>query len=108
HRVKSTGHGTVEVARVMLIEQLNGPVSWLSARVPQEVIYQPMFDVSLPPQMDRNYKGERIKFAGRDYARGIGVHAYCKLTYALDGSFKVFRTQYALNEDAYKGRVTVR
>jgi hypothetical protein len=98
----------VDIAQVVLIEQLNGPVSWLSARVPQEIVYQPMFDVSFPPQMDRNYKGERIKVAGRDYPRGIGVHAYCKLTYALDGSFKVFRTQYALNEDAYKGRVTVR
>ena len=106
--LKDNAQRKVDVAQVVLIEQLNGPVSWLSARVPKEIVYQPMFDVSFPPQMDRNYKGERIKFAGRDYARGIGVHAYCKLTYALDGSFKVFRTQYALNEDAYKGRVTVR
>jgi hypothetical protein len=36
------------------------------------------------------------------------MHAYCKITYALDGSFKAFRTQYALSEDAYKGKVTVR
>lgn len=98
----------IDLAQVMLIEQLNGPVSWLSARVPAEVVYTPMFDVSFPPQMDRNYKGEKIKFQGRDYARGIGVHAYCKLVYALDGSFKALRTQYALNEDAYKGKVTVR
>lgn len=98
----------IDLAQVVLIEQLNGPVSWLSARVPAEMVYQPMFDVSFPPQMDRNYKGEKIKFLGRDYARGVGVHAYCKLVYALDGSFKAFRTQYALNEDAYKGKVTVR
>jgi hypothetical protein len=98
----------VEIAQVVLVEQLNGPVSWLSARVPAETIYQPMFDVSFPPQMDRNYRGEKIRFAARDFARGIGVHAYCKLTYALDGTFKAFRTQYALNEDAYKGKVTVR
>jgi hypothetical protein len=98
----------VDLGQVVLIEQLNGPVSWLSARVPAETIYQPMFDVSFPPQMDRNYRGEKIKFGGHDYTRGIGVHAYCKLTYALDGSFKAFRTQYALSEDAYKGKVTVR
>jgi hypothetical protein len=98
----------VDAAQVVLVEQLNGPVSWLSARVPAETVYQPMFDVSFPPQMDRNYRGERIRFGGRDFARGIGVHAYCKITYALDGSFKAFRTQYALNEDAYKGKVTVR
>jgi hypothetical protein len=98
----------VDLAQVTLIEQLNGPVSWLSARTPAETVYHPMFDVSFPPQMDRNYRGDKIKFAGREYARGIGVHAYCKLTYALDGSFKAFRTQYALSDDALKGRVTVR
>jgi len=98
----------VDLGQVVLIEQLNGPVSWLSTRVPAETIYHPMFDVSFPPQMDRNYRGEKIRFGGHDYARGIGVHAYCKLTYALDGSFKAFRTQYALSEDAYKGKVTVR
>jgi hypothetical protein len=99
----------VELGQVVLIEQLNGPVSWLSTRVPSETIYHPMFDVSFPPQMDRNYRGERIRFGGHDYARGIGVHAYCKLTYSLEGAgFKAFRTQYALNEDAYKGKVTVR
>lgn len=98
----------VDAAQVVLVEQLNGPVSWLSARVPAETVYQPMFDVSFPPQMDRNYRGERIRFGGHDFARGIGMHAYCKITYALDGSFKAFRTQYALSEDAYKGKVTVR
>lgn len=101
----------VDLNQVVLIEQLNGPVSWLSARVPADVVYQPMFDsnASFAPKMDRNYTGkEKIKFAGHEYSRGIGVHAYTKLTYALDGTFKVFRTQYALNEDALKGRVTVR
>jgi len=101
----------IDPAQVVLIEQLNGPVSWLSARTPKESVYHPMFDVAFPPQMDRDYRGQRIKFGGRDYARGIGVHAYCRLTYALDGTkggFKVFRTQYALDEDAHKGKVTVR
>jgi hypothetical protein len=99
----------VELGQVVLIEQLNGPVSWLSTRVPSETLYHPMFDVSFPPQMYRNYRGEKIRFGGHDFARGIGVHAYCKLTYSLEGSgFKAFRTQYALSEDAYKGKVTVR
>ncbi len=101
----------VELNQIVLIEQLNGPVSWLSARVPAEVVFQPMFEsnASYAPKMDRNYTGkEKIKFAGREYLRGIGVHAYTKITYALDGTFKVLRAQYALNEDAIKGRVTVR
>lgn len=98
----------IDVAQVVMIEQLNGPVSWLSARLPDQTVYQPMLDIAFPPQMDRNYRGERIKLAGREYARGIGVHAFCRLTWKLDGTFKAFRTQYAMNEDAFKGRVTVR
>jgi hypothetical protein len=99
----------VDLAQVVLIEQLNGPVSWLSARVPAEVVYQPMFETAAySPKMDRNYRDEKIKFAGREYTRGIGVHAYTKITYALDGTFKALRTQYALDESAAKGRVTVR
>lgn len=100
---------TVELGNVTLIEQLNGPVSWLSALVPDVIEYHPMFDVAYPPRMDRNYRGERLKALGRDYARGIGVHAMARLTWKLEpGAFKAFRTQYALNDDAYKGRVTVR
>jgi hypothetical protein len=102
------GDRVLEIVQVTLIEQLNGPVSWLSARAASETIYQPMFEVAFPPQMDRNYKGDRIRFETREYARGIGVHAYCKLTYELDGTFKAFRTQYAMADDANKGRVTVR
>jgi NPCBM/NEW2 domain len=103
----------LDLASVTLIEQLNGPVAWLSAVPPDQVVYQPMFDVAFPPQTDRNYKGERIKFAGREFNRGIGVHAYCRLTWNIagrggQGGYKAFRTQYALSDDAHKGRVTVR
>ncbi|HYE19354.1 MAG TPA: NPCBM/NEW2 domain-containing protein [Tepidisphaeraceae bacterium] len=98
------------LAQITRIEQLNGPVSWLSARVPDQSVYHPMLDVGYPPQMDRNYRGDRIRANNRDYARGIGVHAYAKLTWSLDPAdgFKVLRTQYALNDDVTKGRVTVR
>jgi hypothetical protein len=103
----------LDLNSVTLIEQLNGPVAWLSALPPDQVLYQPMFDVAFPPQTDRNYKGERIKFAGREFPRGIGVHAWCRLTWNIagrggQGGYKAFRTQYALNDDAHKGRVTVR
>ena len=108
----------IDLGSVTLIEQLNGPVAWLSALPPDQVVYQPMFDVAFPPQTDRNYKGERIKFANREYGRGIGVHAYCRLTWNLEAkagqggvslnAYKAFRTQYALADDANRGRVTVR
>jgi hypothetical protein len=102
----------IDLNQVVLIEQLNGPVSWLSARTPASVVSESMLGLPFPPRMDRTYNlrsnADRIKFGNREYARGIGVHAYTKLTYALDGNFKVLRTQYALPDDAAKARVTVR
>jgi hypothetical protein len=103
------GDRPIDLAQVVLIEQLNGPVSWLSARQPAEVVSHAMSDtISYPPQMDRDYDQQKIKFGQREFARGIGVHAYTKITYALDGNFKVLRTQYALADNAHKARVTVR
>ena len=98
----------VDLGQVVLIEQLNGPVSWLSTACRRRRSITRCSTSRSRRRWNRNYRGDKIRFAGRDYARGIGVHAYCKLTYALDGSFKAFRTQYALSEDAYKGKVTVR
>jgi hypothetical protein len=109
------GGRPIDLNQVVLIEQLNGPVSWLSARTPASVVSESMLGLPFPPRMDRAYNLrsnlDKIRFGNREYARGIGVHAYTRLTYALDGGqggFKVLRTQYALPDDAAKGRVTVR
>jgi hypothetical protein len=32
-----------------------------------------MFDVSFPPRMDRNYRGEKIRFGGHDYATALAL-----------------------------------
>ncbi len=82
------------------IEQLNGPVSWLSSRAPDQAIQVPFFgSSSWPTRMDQTVSGKPIEFAGRRFFRGIGVHAYSRLDYALDGRYEVFRTQYAIATD---------
>lgn len=79
------------------IEQLNGPVSWLSSRRPSQVVQTPYYGTTTwPTRMDMTVGGRPITFAGRTYARGIGVHSYSRIDYALDGKYKAFRTQYAM------------
>ena len=84
------------------IEQLNGPVSWLSSRPPEQIVQIPYFgSLSWPTRTDATVGGRPIQFGSRTYSRGIGVHAYSRLDYALDGgdAYAAFRTQYAIAQE---------
>jgi hypothetical protein len=104
---------SVDLSRVAAIEQINGPVSWLSSRPPSESIYVPFISPgqSWPAQMDRSVTGEAIRFRDTTFAHGIGVHAQSRLTWPLDGSWTAFRTQFAIDgddSDAMAADVTIR
>lgn len=104
---------TVDLSHVSAIEQVNGPVSWLSSRQPSENIYTPFIGSAQdwPAQMDHSVLGEPIRFKDQTFNHGIGVHAYSRLTWPLDGSWAGFRTQFAIDGDdpaALRADVTVR
>ncbi|HEX5242862.1 MAG TPA: NPCBM/NEW2 domain-containing protein [Tepidisphaeraceae bacterium] len=100
----------VDLKHIIAIEQVNGPVSWLSSRAPVENIYIPYFGNRLlyPARMDANYRGSDIRFGEQRFVRGIGVHAYSRLAWNLDGSYAGFRTRYAIDGDSPMADVTVR
>ncbi len=90
----------IPLAAAVGIEQLNGPVSWLSSREPLQVVQIPFFGgVPWPTRMDATVGGKPIQFNDRVYRRGIGVHAYSRIEYALDGTYEAFRTQYAVAQE---------
>jgi hypothetical protein len=95
---------------VAAIEQLNGPVSWLSSRRPVENVQTPLLDTTRPARMDRTVSGKPIRFGDRTYARGIGVTPYSRLTWDLpaDGKYKALRTQYAIDGNGAYADVAVR
>ena len=99
------------VEAVSGVEQVNGPVAWLSSQTPDAVVQTPFFgSLSWPTRMDQTVGGKPITFGGKTYARGIGVHAYSRIDFALDGSHEAFRTQYAVAQDEKRqyADVTVR
>ena len=99
------------LAHVVALEQMNGPVSWLSARPPSQAVYQPFIGPPKEPAayMDRSWRGERaITFKDRAFAHGIGVHAYSRLSWPLDGKYAWLRTRYAVDGDSTLADVTVR
>jgi hypothetical protein len=99
----------VPLAGVVSIEQVNGPVVWLSSKPPVENVQTPFLDRPAPARMNRTVLGELIRFGGRTYERGIGVHAYSRLAWEFDAArYKAFRAQYALDGQLPYANVTVR
>lgn len=103
----------VLLAHVATIEQVNGPLSWLSSRPTVENLCIPF--LGSPRQnaahMDRNWTGQDpIQFGSRVFAHGIGVHSYSRLSWALDGAYHKFRTRFAIDsrDPNPKADVTVR
>ena len=101
----------LDLARVVAVEQVNGPASWLSGRAPSESVYVPYFGQGqdFPARMNQAVDGSRdLRFGGKAFRRAIGVHAYSRLTFPLDGQYAAFRTQYAVDERLGRADVTVR
>jgi hypothetical protein len=92
---------------VSAIEQVNGPVVWVSSLAPSENVQTPFLDVSWPTRFDRAVDGEPIRFGERIFAYGIGVHSYSRLTFAIDPAWHAFRTQYAIAGNMPYANVTV-
>ncbi len=98
----------VAATSITAIEQVNGPVIWLSQRKPDENIQTPYLDAEFPAKFDRTVLGGPIRAGDRVYAHGIGVHAYSRLSWTIEPGDDRFRTQYAVDDDAPLAAVGVR
>ncbi len=98
----------VQAAALVSIEQVNGPVVWLSSLKPAEAVQTPDFDLSWPARMNQSVTGGPIRFGNRTYDQGIGVHAYARLRFDLPPGYRLFRTQYAIDGNGALADVTVR
>ena len=99
------------LAHISAMEQVNGPVSWLSSLTPSEQVYYPFLGPEQTPAayMDRAWDGKPIQVKDQKFTRGIGVHAFSRLSWPLDGKFAAFRTRFAIAEaDATLADATVR
>jgi hypothetical protein len=89
----------IPFASVTGVEQLNGPVGWLSSLTPIENVQTPYLvgGTSWPARFDLSVDGSPLSFDDIVYNHGIGVHAYSRLVFAIDPQWKFFRTQYAIH-----------
>ena len=99
---------TILQSQVLSIEQFNGPISWLSDREPKVNVHTPFSsETVLPGRMNLNVFGKPIRFGSDTFDKGIGVHANSTMTFPLDGSYKIFRTRYAIDSNGETGKAAV-
>jgi hypothetical protein len=99
---------TIGANLVVAIEQVNGPVTWLSALPPTTSEHTPFFQASFPARMNRSVTGDPLRAGGRSFERGIGVHARSTMTWSLDAGYRTFRTQFALDDNQPLANVDVK
>lgn len=87
--------------QIISIEQINGPVIFLSARAPIENIQIPFLGQSWPGKMDRNFDGTAVPHA-------ISVRAYSRLIWSMPKGYAKFRTGYAVPAGLPLADITVR
>src|SRR5262249_29878501 len=98
----------VPLSSVTGIEQINGPLIWLSSITPIESVQIPWFSQRpISAQMDRTIDGDPIRLNDQP-TYGIGVHSYSRLVFPIEPGCKTFRTQYAIDGDEPWADVTVR
>jgi hypothetical protein len=105
----------VPLARVARVEQVDGPVAFLSARPPKENVYTPYLgtDQRFLARFDADFDGNPIRFRDRAFPRSIAAHSYSRIVWPLPAGYAAFRTRYALDPKAGSagtagGDVTVR
>lgn len=69
---------------VVSLRSLMASCVYLSDLVASDYQHVPYLEIPWPYQRDRNVLGGFLQAAGRNYAKGLGMHSAARLTYSLD------------------------
>jgi hypothetical protein len=59
-----------------------------------------LFRLQMPHRNDASVLGTPLRLRGKEYRKGIGVHAFSSLGYAFGGEFRRFRATIGLDDTA--------
>lgn len=101
--VLETLHGfpvSILLRHVKTLYFRGGDLVFLSDLKPVEVVERSFFPgVVWKHRLDRTTVGNPLRLGGVEYPKGLGVHAYCALTYVLDGKFSRFMSWIGVDDE---------
>jgi hypothetical protein len=78
-------------------------VKYLSDLQPLGYKHIPLLTLEWPFGQDRNVLGGRLRSGGAIYPKGLGMHTVSRLAYNLDGKYRRFEGELALDDAAQLG-----
>jgi hypothetical protein len=100
---------SVPLRRVLSLERAGGDIVELSDLEPANYAYSPYLDEKWAWTRDAAVTGRDLRLGGSCYARGVGMHASSRLTYALAGGYRRFDALVGLDDrDGREGRARLR
>ncbi len=78
-------------------------VRYLSEMKPTRVAQAGTLGPGLPHRRDLSARGRPLQLDGRIYARGLGLHSRCELTYALAGQYRQLLARAGIDDGARPG-----
>ena len=94
---------------IVSLQTLGGQATYLSDMTEHRFRHVPYLDLSWPFHKDHNVLGGRLRAGGRLYNKGLGMHSAARLTYRLDGPYRRFEAELAIDEAAgFQGSVVFR
>jgi hypothetical protein len=97
--------GTVVVKRaeVIALQPVGGDVVYLSDLSDSGYRHIPFLSLSWHYRRDKNVAGGALTAEGNRYLKGLGTHSAARVTYSLDGEFREFQSELAI-DDSTGGR----
>lgn len=92
----------VPLSAVVSLRFLGGRAEYLSDLEAAEYRFTPFLGTRWPLRRDRNVLGGPLRIAGREYAKGIGLHSRSRVTYDLQGGYRQFRATIGVDDSAGK------
>ena len=84
------------------VRPANSRIVYLSdiTPIPNSFKHEPFIELSWPYKTDKNLLGGRLRAGGKVFTKGIAMHSASRLAYTLDGKYKRFEAQLALDDSA--------
>ncbi|MFQ5429268.1 MAG: NPCBM/NEW2 domain-containing protein [Phycisphaerae bacterium] len=91
---------TFDAGFAAFAEVMGGRRIWLTELRPASDVSIPFFNRRWPLVVDANAVGGPLAIAGEPYARGLGLHAACRIRWRLDGTFERLTALVGIDDSA--------
>jgi len=85
---------------IVALQVLGGRAEYLSDLKPLSYRHIPYLELTWPYRDDRNVAGTQLRAGRQFYLKGLGMHSPARITYELDGDYRRFDAEVAIDDEA--------